>query len=165
MLGNGEAQLVRRESGLLGGHPPAADVHEALGVAHHERPKLEAEVFAVAERQVVDARDPHRARLGVQPGRERAERVDATADAVLGLEDDRVVARSGQLVPRDEAGHPGADDDHPLGGLLPALETVHVAIAPDRIGRHGTNRECARPGGPPAGPFDVRCGRCRSPRP
>ena len=134
VVGNGEAQLVRREGGLLRGHPPAADVHETLRVAHQERPEAEAEVLAVPERQVVDARDPHRARLGVEAGRERAKRVDAPANTVLGLEDERIVARSRQLVARDEAGHPGTDDDDPRGGLVASLEGIHVAVSPDRIG-------------------------------
>ena len=110
--------------------PLAADVDEALRVAHHERPELEAELLAVAERQVVDARDAHRAGLGVQARRELAERVDAAADAVLGLQDQRVVARPRELVAGDEAGHAGADDDHPLAGLVAALEPVHDPAVP-----------------------------------
>ena len=113
-------------------------MHETLGVAHHERTELQPEQVAVGERQVVDARDPHRAGLGVQPGRERAERVHAATDPVLGLEDDRIVALAGQLEGGDEAGHPGADDDDPLGRSRPRLEALgrrRERLRSDRLGR------------------------------
>ena len=71
----------------------------------------------VRERQLVRARDAHRAGLAVEPGRERlAQREDAPADAVLRLEDDRVVAGARQLVGRDEPGQAGADDRHAAAG-------------------------------------------------
>ena len=83
----------------------------------------------VAE-QVVDAWDPHRPGLCVQPRRELPERVDPSADAVLGLEDQRLVARPCQLVARDEAGHAGADDDHLLAGRVPAQAAASDSSPP-----------------------------------
>jgi hypothetical protein len=145
VLGDLEPELVGCHPGLLGGHPPAAHVHEALRVAHDERPHSQPEVLDVAERQVVNPRDPHRPGLGVQARRELAERVDPPADAVLGLEDQRVVPRAGELVAGDEAGHPGADDDDPLAGLLrTTFEAVHALRVP--LARDG---RCIAIGCPP----------------
>ena len=52
--------------------------------------------------------------LGVQAGRERAQRVDAAADPVLRLEHDDVVALALQLERRDEPRQPATDDHDPL---------------------------------------------------
>ena len=50
-----------------------------------------------------------------RPVRERlAQRVDAAADALLRLEDERIVAGAQQLVGGHQAGHAGADDHDPL---------------------------------------------------
>ena len=98
-----------------------------LGIAHHERPQLEPEQVAVGQRQVVDARDAHRARLGVQPGREVADRLDAAADAVLRLEDQRLVALPLELERGDQTGDAAADDDHPLARLRQRFQTLTCA--------------------------------------
>jgi hypothetical protein len=103
---------------LFGRHPLAANVDDALGVAHDEGPQLEPEEPAVADGQVVDARDPHRARLGVQAGRKGSECVHAATDAILGFQDERVVALPRQLEGGDQTRDAGADDDDPLGRLI-----------------------------------------------
>ena len=95
-----------------------ADVHQALRVAHHERPQRQPELLAVRQGQVVRARDPHGAGLGVEARREGAQRVDPAADAVLRLEHDDVVALPLQLVRGHQAGEPGTDDHHPLRRLV-----------------------------------------------
>ena len=74
-----------------------------LGIAHHERPELQAEQVAVGQRQVVGARDAHAAGFGVQAGGEVAQGVDAAADPMLGLEDQGLVALAAKLEGRDEA--------------------------------------------------------------
>ncbi len=63
----------------------------------------QAEQVAIGQRQVVDARDAHRAGLGVQARSEVADGVDAAADTVLCLEDERLVA----LPPELESRPPG----------------------------------------------------------
>ena len=114
----GLGQIERQARGvrvrLRHRHPLAADVDQALRVAHHERAHRQPELVAVRERQVVGARDAHGARLGVQPRREGAQRVDPAADPVLGLEHDDLVALALELVRRDQAGQPRADDHDPL---------------------------------------------------
>ena len=92
VVGELEGQPIGVGIGLGVGHALAVDEDERLGIAHHERPHLQAEQLAVGERQVVHARDAHRARLGVQPRRKVADRLDPAADAMLCLEDERVVA-------------------------------------------------------------------------
>jgi hypothetical protein len=72
----------------------------------------------------VDTRDAHRAGFGIQARREGAQGVDTTADTVLRLEDDRVVALPGELEGGNQAGHPCADDDHPLAASLGRLQTM-----------------------------------------
>ena len=92
------AMARARTAGVSGSRvrpPPSvmrwpADVHEALGVAHHERPHRQVEQLAVA-------RASGRARAGCasppasaySPGANVAQRVDAAADAVLRLEHER----------------------------------------------------------------------------
>jgi hypothetical protein len=78
---------------------------------------LEPKEIAVRQREVVDARDPHRARLCVQPWREVANRADAPADAMLRLEHQRLVALAAQLERGHETGDAATDDDHALGCL------------------------------------------------
>ncbi len=95
-----------------------------LGIAHHERTQLEPEQVAVGQRQVVHARDAHRAGLGVQPRREVADRLDAAADAMLCLEDERLVALPLELEGGDQAGDAAAQDEHPLARLRSRLETL-----------------------------------------
>ena len=114
-------QAVRTGGRFGGSHADAADVDQALWVAHHERPQLEPEVVAVLEGQVVRARDAHRAGLGIEPRRKLAQRVDAATDAVLRLQHDRLVALPAQLVSGHQAGHSAADDQYPLAfaGALP----------------------------------------------
>ncbi len=117
MLGRGEAegQLFGMLIRLGRGHALAADVHEAVGVAHHEWPHGQVEKAAVLERQVVRARDAHRAGLGVEIGAERrAQGVDATANTTLRLEHDRVVALALELERGHEAGNATADDQYAL---------------------------------------------------
>ncbi len=76
------------------------------------------------QRQIVHARNAHRARLCVQTGREVADRLDPAADAVLRLEHERLVTLAAQLERRDEAGDAAADDHHALGRLRPWLEAL-----------------------------------------
>ena len=132
VIGHREAEAVRVGVRLFERHARPADVHEPLRVVHHERPQLEAELLAVAQRQVVDARDAHAAGLGVETGREVPERVDPSADSVLGLEHEGVVALAFQLVGGDEAREPAADDDHPLARPGPGLEPL---LRDPQIGR------------------------------
>ena len=123
-LGEHEREARRVGVGLRLGHPPAAEVDEGLGVAHHERAQRQPEQLAVAQREVVGARDAHAARLGVEPGRERAQRVDPPADAALCLEDGDLVALPLQLERRDEPRQPGPDDDDALGPVRPPVEAL-----------------------------------------
>ena len=58
------------------------------------------------------ARDAHPARLRVQAGRERPQRVDAAADPVLCLQHDGPVPCALELVRGDQAAQAAADDHH-----------------------------------------------------
>src|SRR5204863_7549525 len=77
-----------------------------------------------AQCQVVDAWDAHRSRFRVEARCEVAEGVDAPADLVLCLEDDRLVALTGKLERGDEAGDSASDDDDALGQLRPSLQAL-----------------------------------------
>jgi hypothetical protein len=123
VLGELERQLVRVPLRLRHGHPLPAHVHQRLGVPHHERPQRQPEGLAVRQRQLVDARDAHRAELRVEPRREAAAGVHASPDAVLGLEQDHVVPRPLQLVRGHEPGDAPADHHHLLAVAGPRLQT------------------------------------------
>ena len=116
----GEVEVEARGVGvrLLDRHPLATDVHEALRIAHHERPERQPEFLAVRQREAVRTRDAHRAGLGVEAGRERAKRVDPATDAVLRLDHDDVVTLPLQLVGGHQPGEPGTDDHHALRRLV-----------------------------------------------
>jgi hypothetical protein len=129
---------------LFGRHPLAANVDDALGVAHDEGPQLEPEEPAVADGQVVDARDPHRARLGVQAGRKGSECVHAATDAILGFQDERVVALPRQLEGGDQTRDAGADDDDPLGRLIARLQTFPGSRERRRVGRRSRHLRLGR---------------------
>ncbi len=70
------------------------------------------------------AGDAHPAGFRVQPGGEGAERVDPAADAMLGLEDQRLVTLAAQLEGGDKTGQPAADHDYALGRLRPGFEAL-----------------------------------------
>ena len=99
---------------LLDRHARAADVDEALRVAHDERAKREVEPLAVGQREVVGARDAHRAGLGVEARREGASVCTRPPTRFRASSTHDVVALSLQLVRRHEAGQPRTDDDDPL---------------------------------------------------
>ena len=124
MVGQVERQPVGVGVGFGDRHPLAVDVDERLGIAHHERAQLQAEQVAVGERQVVHARDAHGAGLGVQAGREVADRPDAPADPVLCLQHERLVTLATQLERGHQAGDPAADDDHLLGWARSRLQAL-----------------------------------------
>ena len=76
--------------------PPKKQYASALSIVNGCVASPKRSMSAMRER--VRARDAHRAGLGPQPGGERlAQRQDAPADALLRLEDDRVVAGARQL--------------------------------------------------------------------
>ena len=123
-FGDLERQSRRVGVGLRQGHALPADVDQALGIAHHERTQRQLEQLAVAQRQVVNSRDAHATGLGVEPGRERAQRVDPPADAVLCLEDDDFVALPFQLVTRHEPGKTTTDDHDPFARTGAPLKSL-----------------------------------------
>jgi hypothetical protein len=123
-VGDLEGERGRVGVRFLDGHPHPANVHQSLGVAHEEGPQRQAELLAVADREVVGAGDPHRACLGVQAGRERTQRVDASTDPVLGLEHDDVVALPLQFMRGHQTGDPGTDDDDSLALPATVLEAA-----------------------------------------
>ncbi len=124
VLGQVEGQAFGLGVGLGGRHPDAAHVDETLRIAHHERAKRQPEEVAVFERQVVDARDAHAARLGVQTRREAPQRVDAAAHPILGFEDQDLVALPLQFVRGDQSRQAGAQHDDPLGGAGASVEAI-----------------------------------------
>ena len=72
---------------------------------------LQAEAVDQRHGEAVRSWEAHRTGFGPQPRGERlAQRQDATADALLRLEEDRVVAGARELRGRDEPGHAGAHD-------------------------------------------------------
>ena len=131
-------QVVRRPAALLLGeievevrgigvrlrhrHARPADVHQALRIAHDERAERQPELLAVRQGEAVRPRDAHGACLGIEAGREGAERVDPAPDAVLRLDHDDVVTLALQLVRGHQPGEPGTDDHHALRRLVPWLE-------------------------------------------
>ena len=65
---------------------------------------------------MVGPRDSHRAGLSVHARRERlAQGQDASAHALLSLQNERLVAGREQLMGGHETGDSGAYDHHPLG--------------------------------------------------
>ena len=85
----------------------------------------------------MDARDAHRAGLGVEARREVAQRVDAAADAVLRLQHERLVALAAQLEGGHQPGDAAADDDHALAlaGLVDQALLGHEQRPGDRAWR------------------------------
>ena len=64
-------------------------------------------------------RNAHATGLRVEPGREGAERVDATANSVLRLEDYDIVSFALELEATHESGQAATNDDHTLAALGP----------------------------------------------
>ena len=134
MLGHLEAE--RTGIAVQLGAPAPRPPEEAVGrvVVHRERPRGEAEALDQRHRQSVRLRESHRTGLGPEPGRERLpEREDPPADALLRLDEDRVVACSRELGRRDQPCHPGPDDDHArgLGGVRREAVRQHAEVLVD----------------------------------
>ena len=117
-------------------------VHPRLRVVHREVERAQSELLDIGKRQLVRTRNAHRARLGIQAGRERrAHRVDAPPDALLGFEEHRVVSGAQQRLRGRESRNARADDDDALaraGGRGKAV----VGDVEGGGGRGGHARRC-----------------------
>ena len=125
MVGDLEAEGVRVGGQVDPTHPLPTEEAVGLVVVHRERQRGQRVPIDQCHRERVRPRQAHGAGLGPQTGRERlAEREDAAADAVLRLEEHRVVPGALELGRRHEPGHARADDDHPCRRVGPRCQPV-----------------------------------------
>ncbi len=138
---------LKTEAGRVGGdlrYAPllTVEIDPAVGVVHREVGGRQLEVVDVGHCQIVRAGNPHRAGLGIQPIAERlAQRVDAPADPLLRLQDNRLVSSPLQFIGRHQPSHPRSDDDDALARAT----RLRQAVVDDRSQVGITNRHRESP--------------------